>query len=336
MVLKYLTLLVIVSFMVGCKSQPHSGPVTFGKYTDAVRLSNGKVEAIVVPSIRRLVYFGKVNGENVLWSNPLANDATAKPGEWVNHGGDKVWFWPQHLWYQGKKNWPPTMDQAGTTNDVRIVRFSDSKRDSVELIETTPAADEFGVKTVRRYRLEGNSLVITSQVEGDSSESEKFNGFAVWAVTQIPDPVGQRILGRLMSKDAAATAIPLGPGPHDSPLHVVSKASPSVIEIARVASRKQSIKSGFEVDRLAAYRDGVLFIIDASFTGQGTFAPGDRGQVYSHPDDGGFPPAVGTYAELEFTTPSKVPGKAAPMLTTVLSIQDANNFEHAVDIVGRR
>lgn len=89
---------------------------------DAYRLSDGRTEAVIVPSLGRIMRYGLVNGPNLLWNAP--KDAVANWGGWKNYGGDKNWLAPQKswpAWHGTKEVWPPdpALDgQEGTTAEV--------------------------------------------------------------------------------------------------------------------------------------------------------------------------------------------------------------------------
>jgi hypothetical protein len=79
------------SVLIGC-GQRNDSPATrvawtISRYRDlarAVRLTNGTAELICRPiDRRRIMRYGLIGGENILWENPTASDK--------NFGGDKAW-----------------------------------------------------------------------------------------------------------------------------------------------------------------------------------------------------------------------------------------------------
>jgi len=63
--------------------------VAYRQFADSIRITNGTIEAIVVPSIGgRLMRFATVGGDNVLWENPTVPISQA--GHSGNWGGEKV------------------------------------------------------------------------------------------------------------------------------------------------------------------------------------------------------------------------------------------------------
>lgn len=86
----------------------------------AYRLTDGKSEAVVVPSLGRVMRWGRVGGPNLLWNAsapPKASDA------WKNYGGDKTWLSPQSSWkvLHGNDNWPPDPAFDGTSHTASVL-----------------------------------------------------------------------------------------------------------------------------------------------------------------------------------------------------------------------
>lgn len=150
-------------------------------WSDAVVLRNGVVEAVIVPSVGRVMQFrfaGESNGP--FWENeklvgkPMsANPWRANPGSF---GGDKTWPAPQSLW-----NWPPpdvfdTASLSVSVNDDRSVTL------------TSPVSARFGLRTVRRIVLDATDAVMRIE-----TTYEKISGdpvaVSVWVISQLRDPV---------------------------------------------------------------------------------------------------------------------------------------------------
>lgn len=150
--------------------------VTFGGRDDCLCLSNGKVQAIVSPSIGRIISFGFVGGENLLWNNAEA----AKSGEYANHGGDKVWTAPQSQW-----NWPP--DPA---LDGRPFTVTHNHRDTIEI--TSGVSDKFHVSVRRRIRMRSGAsgLEIENELNYTGSTVAQIGA---WEVCQVNAPERLRI-----------------------------------------------------------------------------------------------------------------------------------------------
>jgi hypothetical protein len=160
--------------------------VTFRGW-DALKLSNGTAEVIVVPSIGRIMYFGPVGGteaSNALWVNgDVAGQMPADDG-WTNFGGDKAWPWPQNDaggWDDvfGAGNWPPPRTFDG---DPWQGQFQDGA-----IVYSGPESIEYRVRPIREVRLEpdGMALTVTTRFLDTAQQRESADA-GVWHVTQIP------------------------------------------------------------------------------------------------------------------------------------------------------
>ena len=155
-------------------AQPHHG------WRDAVVLRNRVVEAVIVPSVGRVMQFRFI-GERTgpFWENeklagqPMPEDPwKAAPGSF---GGDKTWPAPQSAW-----NWPPpdvfdTAPLAAVVNDDRSVTL------------TSPASPRFGLRTVRRIALDATEPVMRIETTYEKISGEPV-AVAVWVITQLRHP----------------------------------------------------------------------------------------------------------------------------------------------------
>ena len=148
----------------------------------ALRITNGRVEAIVVPSIGRVMRFGWVGDtQNMLWENASLDGSSDAPANdsWKNFGGDKVWPSPQSQWRQvTKKAWPPPV--GFDSLPYAAVVTGDS------IVLTSTVDPHYGIQTVRRISVSADSPVLTI-----TSEFRKVSGApvetGVWTITQVPD-----------------------------------------------------------------------------------------------------------------------------------------------------
>ena len=66
---------------------------------NSIEIANPEVRVVVVPAIGRIMYYGFVGGENILWSDPELHGQVLPDGQpnvdeegqyvWTNFGGDK-------------------------------------------------------------------------------------------------------------------------------------------------------------------------------------------------------------------------------------------------------
>jgi len=159
-------------------------------WPDAVVMSNGKVAAVIVPSIGRVMQFGFVEEEGIFWENRSLDGAIADPQlivwaakDWVNFGGDKTWPSPEADWggFTGRKGWrpPPSFDGWGA-----VVSLKGSK-----LTLTTLQDPFFGTVTEREIRLHSRKpeMTITTtyrRVKGEPAV------IGIWVITQLKEPLG--------------------------------------------------------------------------------------------------------------------------------------------------
>lgn len=179
--------LVAVTICTGCAHLPSDAPdlrvVTNQSHRgwhDAVIIGNGQVEAVIVPSVGRVMQFrfaGETDGP--FWENDrlAGQPMPTKPWEAAHgsFGGDKTWPSPQSLW-----NWPPpdVFDAAPLAFRVTADRA---------VVLTSPVSPRFGLRTERRITLDPTEPVMRiettyEKVSGDPVE------VSVWVITQAKNP----------------------------------------------------------------------------------------------------------------------------------------------------
>lgn len=154
-------------------------------WRDSYILSNGQVEAVIVPKVGRIMQFRFKGGESTFWENPqvYGKAPNVKSEEWgyFGAGGDKTWPAPQSAWEKTTGTaWPPpaTFDSIPLTAKVN--------RREVTLI--SPIDPFYGIRVYRKITLEPHKPVmkittIYEKVKGKPQD------VAVWIVTQLRDPV---------------------------------------------------------------------------------------------------------------------------------------------------
>lgn len=160
------------------KHSPYRG------WQDALVIGNGTVEAVVVPSINRVMQFRFIGEEGVFWENDAlageAVDADASSG-WKNFGGDKTWIAPQSDWQAVTNRKTPTI-----TFNAMPAAFS-IKNNRIELVSQIDK--DYGIRARRIIRLDARKSVMTIE-----TVYEKLNGaprrVSLWVITQLKDPLG--------------------------------------------------------------------------------------------------------------------------------------------------
>ena len=159
--------------------------ISWHGWPQAVKLSNGVVDAVVVPQIGRIMAFEFTRHPetNPLYENPdwmPAKNHTPKPGEWANYGGDKVWPAPQSDWprFIGR-DWPPDRAFDGLPETVLFLP------NGVRL--SSPVSNEFGLRIERTITLRPGEpcLYLTQTLAQTLPGAAPDHLLAVWAITQI-------------------------------------------------------------------------------------------------------------------------------------------------------
>jgi hypothetical protein len=146
-------------------------------------ISNGAVEAIVVPAIGRVMQF-KFAGEATgpFWENRAMDGKHPIPAskEWGNFGGDKTWPAPQDDWPKiTPRSWPPPVAFDSMPVEAHV------DRDTIRLI--SPVDPHYGIRTERIISLHESKSEMTikttfHKVKGDPRK------VSVWIITQLNEP----------------------------------------------------------------------------------------------------------------------------------------------------
>src|SRR5262245_11596924 len=153
-------------------------------WNDAIILSNGRVEAIIVPEIGRVMQFRFVGDpEGPFWENRELYGKAPDPNskEWLNFGGDKAWPAPQEDWdKKTPRAWPPPVGFDGVRNEARI--------DDRVVTLVSPVDPNYGIRVLRRIELDLDRPVMRI-----STTFERISGqpmqVGVWVVAQLKSPV---------------------------------------------------------------------------------------------------------------------------------------------------
>ena len=168
---------------------------TYRGWAGAYRLSNGVVDAVVVPQIGRVMAFhftGRPETSpffnNKLWlgkappPTPDPRDPKTYPKEWHNYGGDKVWASQQSEWPKHQPvGWPP--DPTIDCGPYRVKRV----RNGLRLIG--PVSPFFGVRVIRDITLRPGAARVFLQDTffKPRRATGKLTGFpiGIWSITQV-------------------------------------------------------------------------------------------------------------------------------------------------------
>ena len=158
--------------------------IDYHGWPDSIVLSNGVVEAVIVPAIGRVMQFRFAGAqEGPFWENDQLRGMKPDPHstDWANLGGDKAWpasqaNWPQII----SRGWPPPRGFDGLPHEALI--------EGSAVILVSPVDPDFGIRVRRRIELQPGLPVMTT-----TTRYEKINGppveVGVWVITQAKDPV---------------------------------------------------------------------------------------------------------------------------------------------------
>jgi hypothetical protein len=178
-------------------------PQKYEGWSDAYVLSGQNIEAVIVPSLGRLMDLrrpGETQG--VLWQNPelLGQYGRSNTNTWTNFGGDKTWPAPESVWLKNAAGqWMPPIifDQV----PLKAQPGPDG------LLLTSPIDLRTGVYFTRYFRIFANRLEVTTtyyKVTGDPVD------ISVWVITQLRDP---EVVGTYANREAPYYTEFFGPTP---------------------------------------------------------------------------------------------------------------------------
>jgi hypothetical protein len=246
--------------------------VNYHGWPNSYVLSNGKVEAVVVPAIGRIMQFGFAGDEGVFWENRALDGQAPDPNaeKWINFGGDKTWPAPEAEWakHTGRKEWmpPPAFDSMPVQAQPGVL--------GVTLI--SPLDPHYGIKTHRRIELDGNEPVmrVTTTYEKVSGKPARVG---VWTITQLKDPVG--------------VYVPISPDTIFTDRYaLLSQSSPPTLKVgAGLISLKRDAKSSYKIgsDAGALLWVGAKYALRIDAPRQRKAEYPDQGssvEVYTNPD----------------------------------------------------
>ena len=272
-------------------------------WKDAIVMSNGKVEAVIVPSIGRVMQFRLVGEEGVFWENSEVAGKAVNPGSstWTNFGGDKPWPSPQSEWPKiTPRAWPPPLGFDASpweaaefiSNITRM--FTPEKKGAIGVSTiqlTSPVDPHFGIRVTRDIYLDvtkASVMKIKTTFEKVSGEPVKAG---IWVITQV--------------NEAEAVFVPVPKNsPYKEGYNLQSKELPeafsvkdNLIELKR--DPKKASKIGNDAGTLLWMNAKHVLRVDSARVPNADYPDnGSSAEVYTNPD-----PAK--YIELEMLGPLK-------------------------------
>ena len=245
--------------------------ISYHGWPDCYLISNGSVEAAIVPAIGRVMQLRlKGEADGAFWENRTLDGQLhdAVSNDWINFGGDKCWPAPQTVWTgQQGRDWPPP-----AAFDARPAEAVASERG---VVVTSPIDPGFGIQVVRHVELDAGQPVMRI-----GTEYRKLLGGAVrvgiWTITQLQEPEHVCVLLAKESKFAAGYVCLLAAEPADL------KIDGRLLCFGRHA--RQRVKVGTDGNSLAWVGRNCVVRIDAE-VGPGEYPDGGCvTEVYTNPD----------------------------------------------------
>ena len=157
--------------------------ISWHGWADCCLIANGRVEAVVVPAIGRVMQLRlKGEAEGAFWANRALDGQLhdAASSEWMNFGGDKCWPAPQSAWPQHQgRDWPPPVACDALPVAAVVVERG--------VVLTSPVDPGYGIQVVRHVELDAGKPIMRI-----ATQFRKLSGGAVrvgvWSITQMSDP----------------------------------------------------------------------------------------------------------------------------------------------------
>ena len=157
--------------------------IPYHGWPDSLLLSNGTVEAMVVPALGRVMQFRFAGEESgAFWENRELDGhlLSAETDGWLNLGGDKTWPSPQSEWEEHTgEAWPPP-----PAFDSRPFRATVAGEGVVLASEVDP---HYGMRAVRHVKLAPQRPQLEITTEFQKEEGAAVN-VGVWVITQLREP----------------------------------------------------------------------------------------------------------------------------------------------------
>jgi hypothetical protein len=254
--------------------------ISWHGWPDCYLIANGRVEAIIVPAIGRVMQLRLAGEEDgAFWENRALDGQLPAPAqnetdtaEWINFGGDKCWPAPQSSWPQQQgREWPPPV--AFDSRPMEAVTTEQG------VVLTSPLDPGFGVQVTRHVELDAEQPVMRIM-----TEYRKISGppvrVGVWSITQMHEPERVFILLPEQSKFAAGYIRLMEGEPAE--LKIEGRL------LSLVRHRGECVKIGADAGSLAWVGRSCVVRIDAEERAEpGAVEYPDGGcvtQVYTNPD----------------------------------------------------
>ena len=254
----------------------------FMGWNDAIVVNNGVVEAVIVPSVGRVMDFRfSGDSEGPFWVNEKLAGKTPESGSFWNkyagsYGGDKTWPAPQSDW-----NWPPPAEFDNAKYDFTLM-------DDASVLITSPVCEKNMLRAQRRISLDANSPTMRIETTYQMVGGDENKAASIWVIaqTRAAEAIYIDTPEDSVFKDGYVNMIE-GSKPN-------IKANPPLIRLEMDAKNSQKI--GSDGENIVWVGEKLLLKMHVdSFEGETHPDGGCSIEVYTNPD-----PA---YVELETLSP---------------------------------
>jgi len=246
--------------------------IVYHGWPDSLLLTNGAVEAIVVPVIGRVMQFRFAGDESgPFWENDELHGrfgSARSNGKWLNSGGDKTWPSPQADWEQHtERAWPPPAAFDSIPYQAHV--------QDQEVLLTSEVDPHYGIKATRDVKLATHApqLEITTEFHKVNAAPVRVG---VWVITQLREP--ERVFALLpeTTKFANGYLQQMGPAPKDV------RRDGRFLSLKR--DPRKSVKIGTEATSLLWMDDHLALGIRAEDSPGEYPNSGSRTEIYTNPD----------------------------------------------------
>ncbi len=258
-------------------TQPATAPADARRLTfpDAVTLVNDHIRVDVAPTVGRITYFGRVEGENLIWINTPEDVLTEYRRGGVryrNVGGDKIWPTAQALWARAfggnAPDWPPD----GIIDGQPWTLVDQSAHHAVM---QSPLAAHLGIQVRREITLHEREPRVTIENTITRHKASVFP-VQIWTVTQAHWP---RFVLLDVAQDRPGEAAWVPFGKNLAPLvHSIGDDAAILFTIDR--SRDTGQKIGTLGRWLAAVWDDQIWYQSTAFDPTGMYPDASSVQAY--------------------------------------------------------
>ena len=191
---------IIACTIAGCRFPKVAGRVNIKKieyhgWKDALEITNNKVSVVVVPAIGRIMHYGYIGADNLLYHDPALYGKTLTEGKpleqdsqpiWATFGGDRIWPSEENMFVKinGHKR-PPDHWLDGMPWDAKIVDGA--------IIITSNVSEYCGAQVIRKIQLLPDSTRLQihqtmKKIKPAAKQHLEPLPLTIWNITKVKSP----------------------------------------------------------------------------------------------------------------------------------------------------